>query len=52
MKAMENALSQFNVEQLGNIPNQQEDRMMRIIVLQMGGLASKEVREFKIAATE
>jgi hypothetical protein len=52
MKAMEKTLAQFNVEQLGNVPIQQEDRMMRILVCQMGGLASKEVREFKIAATE
>ena len=46
MKAMESTLAQFNVEQLGNIPTQQEDGMMRILVCQMGGLASKEVREF------
>jgi len=40
------------VEQLGNIPTQKEDRLMRILACQMGGLASKEVRESKIAATE
>ena len=51
MKAMKKTLAQFNVEQLGNIPIQQEDGMMRIIMCQMGGMASKEVREFKIAAT-
>ena len=52
MKAMEKTLAQFNVEQLGNIPIQQEDRMMRILVCQMGGMASKEVGEFKIASTK
>ena len=52
MKAMEKTLAQFNVEQLGNIPIQREDGTMRILVCQMGGLASKEVRKFEIAATE
>ena len=52
MKAMEKTLANFKVEQLGNIPIQQENGTMRILVSHMGGLASKEVREFKIAATE
>jgi hypothetical protein len=52
MKAMEKTLALFNVEQLGDIPIRQEDRMMRILVCQMGGMASKEVREFKKAATK
>ena len=52
MKAMEKTPAQFNVEQLGNVLIQKEDGMMRIFVCQMGGLESKEVREFKIAATE
>ena len=49
-KGMEKTLAQFNVGQLGNIPAQQEDGMMMLLVCQMGGMASKEVREFKIAA--
>ena len=52
MKAMEKTLAKFNVEQLGNIPTQREDGMMRILMCQMGGMVSKEIREFKIAATE
>ena len=52
MCAMEKTLAQYNVEQLGDMPLEREDGTMRILVCQMGGLASKEVREFKIAATE
>ena len=51
-KVMEKMLAQFNVEQLGKIPIQQEDGIMRVLVCQMGGMASKEVSKFKIAATE
>jgi hypothetical protein len=35
MKAMEKTLAQFKVEQLGDIPIQQDDGMMRILVCQM-----------------
>ena len=49
---MERALNKYNVEQLGDMPTEQEDGAIRISVCQMGGLASKEVREIKIAATE
>jgi hypothetical protein len=34
------------------MPIEREDGAMRILVCQMGGLASPEVREIKIAATE
>jgi hypothetical protein len=40
------------MEQLGNIPTEQEDSVIRILVCQMGGLASKKVSEFKIAAAK
>ena len=51
-RSMEKALEKYNVEQLGDIPTEREDGAIRILVCQMGGLASKEVREIKIAATE
>ena len=51
-KAMENKLRRYNVEQLGEIPVDREDGTMRILVCQMGGCASREAREIKIAATE
>jgi hypothetical protein len=49
-KAMENKLRRYNVEQLGEIPVDREDGTMRILVCQMGGCASREAREIKIAA--
>ncbi len=52
MKAMEKNLSKYNVEQLGEIPIEREDGTMRVLVSQMGGCASMEAREIKIAATE
>ena len=52
MHAMEKTLSLYNMEQLGDIPINQEDAVMKILVCHMGGLTSKEVREFKIAATK
>jgi hypothetical protein len=51
-KSMEKKLRRYNMEQLGEIPLEWEDRIMRILVCQMGGCASAEVREFKIAATK
>ncbi len=51
-KAMEKKLRRYNVEQLGEMPLDQEDGLMRILVCQMGGCASKEARELKMAATE
>ncbi len=35
------------MEQLGEIPLEQEDGTMRMLVCQMGGCASAEAREFK-----
>jgi hypothetical protein len=52
LKAMENKLQTYNVEQLGGIPVEREDGIMRIMVCQMVGCVSKESREFKIVATE
>ncbi len=52
MKAMEKKLTKFNVEQLGEIPIKREDGALRVLVSQMGGCASMETREIKIAATE
>jgi beta-xylosidase len=52
MRPMELTLAKYNVEQLGVTPIEREDGAMRILVCQMGGLASPEVREIKIAATE
>jgi hypothetical protein len=51
-KSMEKKLRRYNVEQLGEIPLEREDGTMRILVCQMGGCASTEAREVKIAATE
>jgi hypothetical protein len=51
-KAMEKKLTKYNVEQLGEMPIKREDSTMRVLVSQMGGCASKETREIKIAATE
>jgi hypothetical protein len=52
MKAMEKKLTKYNVEQLGEIPTKREDGTMRVLVSQMGGCASMETRQLKIAATE
>jgi hypothetical protein len=51
-KSMEKNLRRYNVEQLGEIPLEWEDGTIRILVCQMGGCASVEAREFKIAATK
>jgi hypothetical protein len=51
-KSMEKKLRKYIVEQLGDIPLEREDGTMQILVCQMGGCASVEAREFKIAATE
>ena len=52
MKAMEKKLSRYNVERLGELPTEREDGTMRVLVSQMGGCASMETREIKMAATE
>jgi hypothetical protein len=51
-KAMEKKLTKYNMEQLGEIPTVREDGTMRVLVSQMGGCASMETRQLKIAATE
>jgi hypothetical protein len=52
MKAMAKKLQRYNVEQLGELPTEREDGTMRVLVSQMGGCASMETREIKMAATE
>jgi hypothetical protein len=52
MKAMEKKLAKYNVARLGDIPLERGDSTMRVLVSQMGGCASRETREIKIAATE
>jgi hypothetical protein len=52
MKAMEKKLANYNVAQLGDIPLERDDGTMRVLVSQMGGCASRETQEIKIAATE
>jgi len=52
MRSMELTIARYNVEQLGDIPAEREDGAVRILVCQMGGLASPEVRAIKIEATE
>ncbi len=51
-KAMERKIMKYNVEQLGELPIEREAGTMRVLVSQMGGCASMETREIKIAATE
>jgi hypothetical protein len=54
MKTMGAKLAKYkyNVDQLGGIPNEREERTMRIMVCQMGGCMGKEVREIKVTTTE
>jgi len=52
MRSMELTIARYNVEQLGDIPVEREDGAIRILVCQMGGLASPEVRAIKIETTE
>jgi hypothetical protein len=52
MKLIEKMIKQYNVEQLGDLPTKKEVGSMRILVCQLGGVASQEVREFKVAATK
>ncbi len=51
-KAMERKIMKYNVEQLGELPIEREDGTMRVLVSHMGGCASIETGEIKIAATE
>jgi hypothetical protein len=52
MEAMQKKIKQYNVAQLGELPQEREDGTMWILVCQMGGCASAETREIKIAAAE
>ena len=52
MTAMAKKLQRYNVERLGELPTEREDGTMRVLVSQMGGCASMETREIKMAATE
>ncbi len=52
MKAMEKKLTKYNVERLGELPIERENGTMRVLIFQMGGCASRETREIKMAATK
>jgi hypothetical protein len=52
LKAMEKKLTKYNVEQLGDLPNEREDGTTRVLICQMGGCALRETRKIKMAATE
>ncbi len=52
MAAMQKKIERYNIAQLGNLPQEREDRIMQILVCQMGGCASLETREIKIDATK
>jgi hypothetical protein len=51
MKAMEKKIIKYNVEELENIPLEREDGTIRVLVSQLGGCASMETRDIKIAVT-
>ncbi len=51
-KALKSKVRKYNVPQLGDIKEERDDGNMRILICQMGGCASKEIREIKIAAVE
>jgi hypothetical protein len=52
MSALQWKIQKYNLKQLGDVPTVKEDGPMRILVSQMGGCASAEIREIKIVATE
>jgi hypothetical protein len=52
MEAMQKKIKQYNIAQLGKLPQEWEDGTMRILVCQMRGCTSAKTREIKIAATE
>jgi hypothetical protein len=52
MRETQKKIQHYNLEQLVEVPTEREEGTMRIIVCQMGGWASPEMREIKIAATE
>jgi hypothetical protein len=52
MKTTEKKLSRYNVEQLGELPTEWEDGTMLVLVSRMGGCASIETKEVKMAVPE
>jgi hypothetical protein len=52
LEVLKDKLRKYNVPQLGDIPDEWNDRTMRILVCQMGGCAIKVAQEIKIAAME
>jgi hypothetical protein len=52
MAAMQKKIERYNIAQLRDLPTEREDGTLRILVCQMGGCASVETREIKIAAAE
>jgi hypothetical protein len=52
MEAMQRKIQCYNVEQLGGIPPERDNRAMRTLVCQMGGCASAKTRDIKVVATE
>ena len=44
MTAMAKKLRKYNVERLGDLPTEREDGTMRVLVSQMGGCASMEIK--------
>ena len=51
LKAIEKKLTKYNVEQLRDLPREREVGTMRVLICQMGGCASRETREIKMAVT-
>ncbi len=52
MKALKSKVRKYSVPQLGEILEERDDDNMRILVRQMGGCTSKEIKEIKIAVVE
>ena len=52
MKTMEKAVQEIGEPLLEHTPVQRVDGVMRVLACQMGGCASPEVREFKLAVVE
>ncbi len=52
MSIMQQKIHRYSIKQLGEIPVAREDSMIRILVCQMGGCTSAEVKKTKISATE
>jgi hypothetical protein len=52
LEVLEDELTMHNMPQLGDIPDEWNNGTMSLLVCQMGGCASKEVQEIKIAAME